>query len=69
MGKINYVDASREVGTKVTEELGRLDLKRNAKDGTLTIYLTDLSMNFKEIGERFLDEPMKNFSRVTLKGT
>jgi len=69
MGKINYVDASREVGTTVAEELRRLDLKRNAKEGTLTIYLTDLSMNFKEIGERFLGEPMKDFSRVTLKGT
>jgi glutamate racemase len=68
MGKINYVDASREVGTKVAEELQRLDIKRNTEDGSLMIYLTDLSMNFKEIGERFLGEPMKNFSRVTLKG-
>ncbi|GAH03685.1 unnamed protein product, partial [marine sediment metagenome] len=31
-------------------------------------YLTDLSMNFKEIGERFLGEPMYNVSRVALKG-
>jgi glutamate racemase len=68
MGKINYVDASREVGTKVAEELQRLDIKRNTEHGSLMIYLTDLSMNFKEIGERFLGEPMKNFSRVTLKG-
>ena len=68
MGEINYVDASREVGSKVAKELKRLGLERSEKDGSLTIYLTDLSMNFKEIGERFLGEPMKNFSRVTLKG-
>ncbi len=69
MGKINYVDASREVGSKVADELRRLELQRDAKNGTLMIYLTDLSMNFKEIGERFLSEPMKNFSRVALKGS
>ena len=69
MGKINYVDASREVGSKVAEELKKLELERSGKGGSLTIYLTDLSMNFKEIGERFLKEPMKNFSRVALKGT
>ena len=69
MGKINYVDASRELGSKVAGELHSLDLERSKKEGSLTIYLTDLSMNFKEIGERFLGEPMKNFSRVALKGT
>lgn len=68
MGEINYVDASREVGTKVAGELHRLGLARSVKDGALVIYLTDFSMNFKEIGERFLGEPMKNFSRVALKG-
>lgn len=67
MGKINYVDAAREVGTMVAEELRRLDLERGEQGGDLAIYLTDLSMNFKEIGERFLGEPMRNFSRITLK--
>lgn len=67
MGKINYVDASREVGTMVAEELRKLDLARGEQGGDLAIYLTDLSMNFKEIGERFLGEPMRNFSRITLK--
>ena len=69
MGRINYVDASREVCSRVAEDLKRLELGRSEKDGSLMIYLTDFSMNFKEIGERFLGEPMKNFSRVTLKGT
>ncbi|MGB3478578.1 MAG: glutamate racemase [bacterium] len=68
MGKINYVDASREVGTMVAEELRKLDLECGEQGGDLAIYLTDLSMNFKEIGERFLGEPMRNFSRITLKG-
>ncbi len=68
MGKINYVDAAREVGTMVAEELRKLDLERGEQGGDLAIYLTDLSMNFKEIGERFLGEPMRNFSRITLKG-
>ncbi len=66
MGEINYVDASREVGVTLALELKRLNIEHPGA-GTLSIYLTDLSMNFKEIGERFLGEPMSNFSRVTLK--
>lgn len=69
MGDINYVDASREVGLELAHELKSLDLKNPAGDGSISIYLTDLSMNFKEIGERFLGEPMHNVSRVALKGT
>ncbi len=69
MGDINYVDASREVGVTLAQELNRLNLEYAGEGGTLSIYLTDLSMNFKEIGERFLSEPMKNFSRVALKTT
>lgn len=69
MGDINYVDASREVGLELAHELKSLDLENPAGDGSISIYLTDLSMNFKEIGERFLGEPMHNVSRVALKGT
>jgi glutamate racemase len=68
MGKINYVDAAREVGVRVAADLRKMELERLSKQGSLKIYLTDLSMNFKDIGERFLGEPMKNFSRVTLGG-
>lgn len=68
MGDINYVDASREVGVTLSQELKRLNLEHPGKGGALSIYLTDLSMNFKEIGERFLGEPMRNFSRIALKG-
>jgi glutamate racemase len=69
MGDINYVDASREVGVELAQELRRLELTRTLGGGELSIYLTDLSMNFKEIGERFLGKPIKNFSRVSLGGT
>lgn len=68
MGDINYVDASREVGLKLAQELKRLGFEHPGEGGNLSIYLTDLSMNFKEIGERFLGEPMKNFSRVSIGG-
>lgn len=69
MGDINYVDASVEVGRELAQELKKNDLENPHGKGNLAIYLTDLSMNFKEIGERFLNEPMKNFSRISLKKT
>jgi glutamate racemase len=68
MGDIRFVDASREVGIALGSALKKDRMERAAGDGVLSIYLTDLSMNFKEIGERFLGEPMADFSRVTLKG-
>jgi glutamate racemase len=67
MGEIDYVDASAEVGAELAQSLKDLDLENLRGTGSTAIYLTDLSMNFKEIGERFLGEPMKNFSRVSLK--
>jgi glutamate racemase len=68
LGEISYVDASHEVAETLSRELGEQGLTHSDQGGTLAMYLTDLSMNFKEIGERFLGEPMKNFSRVVLKG-
>ncbi len=67
MGDINYVDASAEVGAELAQDLKDRGLDNSSGGGTTAIYLTDLSMNFKAIGERFLGEPMKNFSRVSLK--
>lgn len=67
MGDINYVDASAEVGLELAKSLKELDMESQRGAGNTAIYLTDLSMNYKEIGERFLGEPMKNFSRVSLK--
>lgn len=68
MGTVRFVDASHEVSKELQRELRRLDALSDASAGSLSIYLTDFSMNFKEIGERFLGEPMENFSRVNLKG-
>uniref|UniRef100_A0A7C4XFC0 Glutamate racemase n=1 Tax=candidate division WOR-3 bacterium TaxID=2052148 RepID=A0A7C4XFC0_UNCW3 len=67
LGDINYVDASLELGRELASELKKLNLENPSGAGTISIYLTDLSINFKEIGERFLGAPMNNISRVTLK--
>lgn len=69
MGDINYVDASAEVGAELAQSLRSMELDNPDGTGATTIYLTDLSMNFKEIGERFLGTPMKDFSRVSLKSS
>ena len=69
MGDINYVDASVEVGVELAGKLKELDMENPGAGGRMSIYLTDLSMNFKEIGERFLGEPMKDFARVSLKSS
>lgn len=66
MGDINYVDASQELSVELLRMLKEKRLENIKGEGNLSIYLTDLSMNFKEIGERFLGEPMRNFSRVSL---
>jgi glutamate racemase len=68
MGKINYVDASVEISIEMADALRRTGLGNAGKGGEMSIYLTDLSMNFKSIGERFLGEPMTNFSRVAIGG-
>ncbi len=69
MGDINYVDASREVSQELRGMLEKEGMDNPQGKGLVAIYLTDLSQNFKEIGERFLGEPMKNFARVSLAGT
>lgn len=66
MGNITYVDASQELGLELVQRLRQMKLGNPEGGGKISIYLTDLSMNFKEISERFLGEPMKNFYRVSL---
>ncbi len=66
MGEINYVDAAVEIGVELADDLRTNNLLNSGGGGKLSIYLTDLSMNFKEIGERFLGEPMTTFSRVAI---
>jgi len=67
MGDINYVDAAYEVGIELSKRLKESGLENSKGFGNIAIYLTDLSIRFKEIGERFLNEPLKNLSRVSLK--
>lgn len=66
LGEINYVDSAIELGRELAQRLKELKSENDKPRGSITIYLTDLSMNFKEIGERFLGEPLNNFSRVSL---
>jgi len=68
MGAINYVDASREVGQALAQDLATRGLEHPGTGGKLAIYLTDLSMNFKEVGERFLGETIGDVTRVSLGG-
>ncbi|MGQ9817946.1 MAG: glutamate racemase [bacterium] len=64
LGDINYVDASQELSWELASFLNQSNLLNYEGKGSITIYLTDFSINFKEIGERFLGEPMTNFFRV-----
>ncbi len=64
LGDINYVDASRELSQDLANLLNKEALLNPSGKGNITVYLTDFSMNFKEIAERFLAEPLRNFFRV-----
>ncbi len=64
LGDINYVDASKELSQELVSILEKNNMLNPSGKGAVTIYLTDFSMNFKEIAERFLGEPMSNFFRV-----
>jgi hypothetical protein len=41
--------------------------KASGQPGVLSVYLSDLSPNFKEIGQRFLGEPLGDVAVVKLK--
>ncbi len=69
LGNINYVDASQELGRELAYVLAEKDLLNPSGEGNITVYLTDFSMNFKEIAERFLGEPLKNYFRAGLSST
>lgn len=69
LGDINYVDASQELGRELAYLLAERDLLNPSGNGNINIYLTDLSINFKEIAERFLGEPLKNYFRAGLSSS
>lgn len=66
LGDIIYVDASKELGKEIARSLAEKDLFNPTGKGNITVYLTDFSMNFKEIAERFLGETLKNYFRASL---
>ncbi|MEO0137140.1 MAG: glutamate racemase [candidate division WOR-3 bacterium] len=66
LGPINYVDASQELSRELAESLTERNLLNPQGRGSIAIYLTDFSMNFKEIAERFLGEPLRNYFRASL---
>ncbi|MCX7994258.1 MAG: glutamate racemase [candidate division WOR-3 bacterium] len=66
MGPINYVDASKELSKELAKSLAEKNLLNPSGKGNITVYLTDLSINFKEIAERFLGAPLKNYFRASL---
>lgn len=66
MGDINYVDASRELGAELASRLQNGGLANTSGNGSTTIYVTDLSMNFKTIAERFLGGTVGNVARVAM---
>lgn len=69
LGDINYVNASQELGRELANLLAEKNLLSSSGKGDITVYLTDFSMNFKEIAERFLGEPLKNYFRAGLSST
>ncbi len=69
LGNINYVDAAQELSIELAYLLAEKDLLNPSGEGNITVYLTDFSMNFKEIAEKFLGEPLKNYFRAALSST
>lgn len=69
MGKgISLVNPSFETALEVKNLLERLNLRRKEGEGSIKIYLTDLSPNFSTIGSAFLGEPLNNVMKTTLRG-
>ncbi|MGB9721949.1 MAG: glutamate racemase [bacterium] len=64
LGDINYVDASVESGKEIACLLKDRNILNPSGNGNITVYLTDFSINFKEIAERFLGESLRNYFRA-----
>ncbi|MCX8014501.1 MAG: glutamate racemase [candidate division WOR-3 bacterium] len=65
--KIKIIDASLETAIETKNTLAHLGLLTDNKNkGILKVYLSDLSSNFLEIGERFLNINLGNVFRASL---
>jgi len=69
--KVKLVDSGDETARATREVLKNMKLLRpssqpSSHKGGSRFYLTDLSPNFRTIGERFLGEPMGDVARVSI---
>ncbi len=69
--KVKLVDSGDETAQTAHEVLEKMKLLRpssqpSSHKGGSRFYLTDLSPNFRTIGERFLGEPMGDVARVSI---
>ncbi len=65
--KVKLVDSGDETAQTAHEVLEKMKLLRSSSHkGGCRFYLTDLSPNFRTIGERFLGEPMGDVARVSI---
>jgi glutamate racemase len=65
--KVKLVDSGDETARAAREILKKTGLLREESHrGSCRFYLTDLSPNFRTIGERFLGEPMQDVIRVSV---
>ena len=66
--KIMLINPSLETAIEAEYILKSMDMKKENGEGKIKIYLTDLSPNFETIGSAFLEEPINNVMKTTLRG-
>lgn len=65
--KVSLVDAGDETARAAHDILFKMNLLRSqSHPGGARFYLTDLSPNFRSVGERFLGSPMQDVIRVSI---
>ncbi|MBN2379079.1 glutamate racemase [candidate division WOR-3 bacterium] len=65
---VKLVDSGDETARVALEILSKMDLLRSEnRKGMSRFYLTDLSPNFRTVGERFLGSPIQDVTRVSVK--
>ncbi len=66
--KVALVDSAYETAAEVERVLLAQNLRSDLdRPGRITVYVTDIPYQFKEVGERFLRRPMEHVERVDLE--
>jgi glutamate racemase len=66
--RIALVDSAYETAAEVERVLAGRGLRSDLdRPGRITVYVTDIPYQFKEVGERFLRRPMEHVERVDLE--